>query len=180
FARLWLVPRLGALQAACRGSQIRVLVEHHVTRLDEDADLAIRYGRGRWTGVESTLLLTARGFAVAAPSVARTLHGRVPDAVLAEMLLHDSDSQPWQAWCDASGVRYRPRGGERRFDDYDLLLAAAEGGLGVAIARWPLAASALASGRLVRLHGPEFDLPKAHYIVTKNGETRRSVRELSA
>jgi DNA-binding transcriptional LysR family regulator len=180
FARLWLMPRLGTLQAACRGSAIRLLVEHRVASLEGgEADLAIRYGRGRWAGVESTLLLAERAFAVAAPAVARALRGRGPEAVLDELLLHDSDTRLWRAWCDGAGLRYRPRGGERRFDDYDLLLAAAEGGLGVAIARWPLAAAALEAGRLVRLHGPEFDAPKAHYLVSRSGETRRDVRALA-
>lgn len=180
FARLWLVPRLGALQAACKGSQIRLLVEHRVTRLDEDADLAVRYGRGRWTGVESTLLFAERAFAVAAPHIAGALRRRTPGAVLDQLLLHDSDSSLWRDWCEASGTPYRPRGGERRFDDYDLLVAAAEGGLGVAIARWPLVEDALASGRLVRLPGAEFIPAKAHYVVTRHGESRRSVRDLAA
>jgi len=82
-------------------------------------------------------------------------------------------------WCKHAGVVFRPRGGERRFDDYDLVLAAAEAGLGVAIARAPLAAAALDSVRLVRLGGPEFANTKAHYIVTRNLETRAVIRQLS-
>src|SRR5262249_40364600 len=83
-------------------------------------------------------------------------------------------------WCKHAGVAYRPRGGERRFDDYDLVLAAAEEGLGVAIARWPLAATALNSARLVKIGGPEFSGVKAHYIVTRSLENRPLIRELAA
>jgi len=100
-------------------------------------------------------------------------------ATLTESLLHDSDTQHWRMWCKHADIAYRPRGGERRFDDYDLVLAAAEAGLGIAIARWPLAAAALDSGRLVRLRGPEFAGPKAHHIVTRSGEGRAVIHQLS-
>lgn len=100
--------------------------------------------------------------------------------MLDEALLHDSDTQHWRAWCKRSGVPFRPRGGERRFDDYDLVLSAAEAGVGVAIARWPLAAHVVPSGRLVRID--EFDFPDkdAHYIVTRTGDVRRAIRQLAS
>src|SRR3546814_16439530 len=36
-----------------------------------------------------------------------------------------------------AGVRYRPRWQDRRFEDYDTVIAAAEAGLGVALLRMP-------------------------------------------
>ena len=179
FARLWLMPRLVTLQGAFPGLMLQVVTEHRIASLDgSDADLAIRFGSGRWSGTEVRLLMKERLFAVAAPKLAKALRGRSLAATLSETLIHDSDTQQWRRWCEHAEVTYRPRGGERRFDDYDLVLAAAEAGLGVAIARWPLAAAALDSGRLVRMDGPEFTGTKAHYIVTRSGETRSAVRQL--
>ena len=179
FARLWLMPRLVTLQGAFPGLMLQVVTEHRIASLDgNDADLAIRFGSGRWSGTEARLLMKERLFAVAAPKLAKALRGRSLAATLSETLIHDSDTQQWRRWCEHAEVTYRPRGGERRFDDYDLVLAAAEAGLGVAIARWPLAAAALDSGRLVRMDGPEFTGTKAHYIVTRSGETRSAVRQL--
>ncbi|WP_284322843.1 LysR substrate-binding domain-containing protein [Dyella acidisoli] len=179
FARLWLMPRLAELQRACPGLMLQVLPEHRIANLDgSDADLAIRFGGGRWPGTEAQLLMKERLFAVAAPKLAKTLRDQPLAAILGEALLHDSDTQHWRSWCEQAGVAYRPRGGERRFDDYDLVLATAEAGLGVAIARWPLAKTALDSGRLVRVAGPEFTGKKAHYVVTRNGETRLAVHQL--
>jgi DNA-binding transcriptional LysR family regulator len=158
---------------------VQVLTEHRIARLDgSDADLAVRFGRGRWPGADAQLLMRERMSAVAAPKLARALRGRKPAAMLGETLLHDSDTQHWRAWCRHAGIPYRPRGGERRFDDYDLVLAAAEAGLGVAIARCPLASPALESGRLVRLDGPAFIGTNAHYLVTRHDETRHAVRRL--
>lgn len=181
FARLWLMPHLAELQVAFPGLTLQVVAEHRLARLDaNDTDLAIRLGNGRWTGTDARLLMRERLFAVAAPSLAMALRGKTTASVVRETLLHDSDAQHWRAWCKQSGVPYRPRGGERRFDDYDLVLSAAEAGLGVAIARWPLAAAALNSGRLVRIDDREFAGLKAHYIVTRSGDTRAAVHRLAA
>jgi LysR family glycine cleavage system transcriptional activator len=180
FARLWLMPRLATLQQAFPRLVLQVVAEHRIANLDgSDTDLAIRFGSGRSPGTEARLLIKERLFAVAAPKLARSLHGKGPAATLAQTLLHDSDAQHWRMWCKQAGSAYRPRGGERRFDDYDLVLAAAEQGLGVAIARWPLAAAALDSGRLVRIGGPEFPGMKAHYIVTRSAEARAAIHQLS-
>jgi LysR family glycine cleavage system transcriptional activator len=180
FARLWLMPRLATLQRVFPKLLLQVVAEHRIANLDgSDTDLAIRFGTGHPPGTESRLLMKERLFAVAAPKLARALRGKAPAATLTEPLLHDSDTQHWRMWCKQSAIAYRPRGGERRFDDYDLVLAAAEQGLGVAIARWPLAAAALDSGRLVRIGGPEFPGTKAHYIVTRSGDARAAVRQLS-
>ena len=181
FARLWLMPHLAELQRAFPGLTLQVVAEHRLASLDgNDTDLAIRFGNGRWAGTDARLLMRERLFAVATPTLAKALHGQTTASILRETLLHDSDAQHWRTWCKQSGVPYRPRGGERRFDDYDLLLSAAEAGLGVAIARWPLAAAALNSRRLVRIDDREFPGVKAHYIVTRNGDTRVPVHRLAA
>jgi LysR family transcriptional regulator, glycine cleavage system transcriptional activator len=180
FARLWLMPRLAELQRAFPRHLLLVIPEHRIANLDSgDADLAIRFGSAHLPGTQARSLMTERLFAVAAPDVAKALRGKGPAAVLGEPLLHDSDTQHWRAWCKHAGIAYRPRGGERRFDDYDLVLAGAEAGLGVAIARWPLAAGTLDSGRLVRLGGPEWAGTKAHYIVTRSAEPRAVIQQLS-
>jgi len=180
FARLWLMPRLAELQRACPGLMLQILPEHRMASLDSsDVDLAIRFGGGRWPGTDAQLWMKERLFAVAAPKLAKALRGQQPAAVLNHTLLHDSDTEHWRSWCAQAGVAYRPRDGERRFDDYDLVLATAEAGLGVAIGRWPLVKATLDAGRLVRIDGPEFTGKKAHHIVTRNGETRLAVRQLT-
>ena len=175
------MPRLAELQRAFPGLMLQVLPEHRIANLDgSDADLAIRFGGGRWPGIEAQLLMKERLFAVAAPKLAKTLRDQPLAAILSETLLHDSDTQHRRAWCEQAGIVYRPRAGERRFDDYDLVLGTAEAGLGVAIARWPLANAALESGQIVRVAGPEFTGKKAHYVVIRNGETRLAVRQLTS
>jgi DNA-binding transcriptional LysR family regulator len=180
FARLWLLPRLAELQRKCPGVSLQLQTEHRQASFEDGTtDLAVRFGSGQWPGTEASLLMKERLFAVATPELARKLRGRGPSAVLGETLLHDSDTQHWRSWCQLAGIAFRPRRDERRFDDYDLVLAAAEAGLGIAIARWPLAAPSLESKRLVRVDRLELVGVKAHYIVIRSADRRASVRRLT-
>jgi LysR family glycine cleavage system transcriptional activator len=179
FARLWLMQRLPALQGPQGDLAIQLLPEHRLADLStREADVGIRYGIGPWPGVEAQLLMHEDVFAMASPPIARRLRQAGPTAVLEHPLLHDTDTRLWRHWFALAKVPYRPRAGELRFEDYDLALSAAEAGLGIALARAPLAADALRAGRLVRLPGPAFRNPKAMYVVTRPGDPRREVRLL--
>ncbi len=108
-----------------------------------------------------------------------TLRRRVGDAALLGMpLLHDSDVTGWRTWFDALGIAFRPRAQGPRFEDYNLVLAAAEAGLGVAPARPPPADAYLGYlGRsaLARVSRRDVDsLPRYHFVHAK-GENRPEV-----
>jgi DNA-binding transcriptional LysR family regulator len=178
-ARLWLMPRLLDLQGNPPDLSIRLLTEHRVASLDKrEADLAIRVGTGVWPGLDATLLLPEFLVPVATHQIASTVSDI--DSVLEQRLLHDSDGRDWRLWCRAMGIRYRPQGGEHRFDDYDLTLAAAEAGLGVALARLPLADGFLGSSRLIEVGAPAIASDRAHYVVVRAGEARTDVLRLRA
>lgn len=178
FAKLWLVPRLAELERD--DLHIELALEHGVSDLDaREADMAIRYGSGHWNGLEATLLLAETLQPAAAPAIARRLGARPTSAALLDYpLLHDSDIRQWRAWLAEEGIRYRARWQDRRFEDYDMVLAAAEAGLGITLARLPLAQSALESRRLVPLKVRAAPNPRGHYVCTRTGETRPAVIEL--
>ncbi|MDF3080048.1 LysR substrate-binding domain-containing protein, partial [Burkholderia sola] len=88
------------------------------------------------------------------------------DAALLDMpLLHDSDVTGWRTWFDALGIPFKPRAQDRRFEDYNLVLAAAEAGLGVALARTPLADAYLRRSALVRVSRHEVDSLLSYHFV---------------
>lgn len=177
FARLWLVPRMAALEGDPADLSIRLLAEHRIASLDRrEADIAVRFGTGQWPGTDAQPLMAETRFAVAAPALAAGL--REPAGVLDHPLLHDGDGGDWREWCRDADLPFRPAKGDRRFDDYDLVLAAAEASLGVAIARRPLADDALAAGRLVALPGPTLARAERHFVVTRSGEARTHVLRL--
>lgn len=177
FARLWLLPRLQELQGTPPQCRIEPLIEHRVADLRTDqADLAVRYGAGRWRGVDAQLLFGEQLFPVAAPDLAARVGGNARAARIAEApLLHDSDTAQWRAWLAESDVRFRAKAADRRFEDYDLVLAAAQAGLGIALLRSPLADGALAAGGLVRIARTAIRNVAGHYLVRAPGESREAV-----
>ncbi|TWI00275.1 transcriptional regulator, LysR family [Luteimonas cucumeris] len=181
FARLWLLPRLPALQESPLQRRIELAIEHRVADLaGGQCDLSVRYGKGQWRGTRAQLLFAEQLYPVAAPDLATSLGGNAKPARLAEQaLLHDSDTSQWRHWLAEQGVRFRAKSDDRRFEDYDLVLAAAQAGLGIALLRSPLADEAVASGRLVRIARPAIRNVAGHYLVMAADEERASVLRIA-
>ncbi len=176
-ARLWLMSRMPILQGSPRDVHIELQLEHRVLNLEAgETDLAIRYGAGRWKGCASRLLFGERLYPVAASSIAARLGANAKVARIAALpLLHDSDKRQWRSWFDAVGLRVRAKDEDRRFEEYDLVLAAAESGLGVALLRMPLAHSYVNSGRLVRVSRTSVANELGNYLVMRRDESREVV-----
>jgi DNA-binding transcriptional LysR family regulator len=151
---LWLMPRLLRFESGdpARGDAVlRVVLQAEHRKVDfeeEGVDLAIRCGRGGAPGRISVQLFEEWCFPVASPALAAAVGQGAPERLLEQPLIHDSDSAGWKAWFAAHGLDYRPRPQDRRFEDYNLVLDAAAHGLGIALARPPLAQEQIASGRV--------------------------------
>lgn len=175
FARLWLVPNLRRLQGEPADLDLQITTEHRVASLEaREVDLAVRTGRGDWPNSNAQRLFNDTLYPVGHPS----LVGRDPkaqNALLGLPLLHDGGGDDWRRWISAADLAYQPAAGEHRFDDYDLVLAAAAAGAGVALARMPLARRAVERDGLVRLPGPEISLDRAHWLVARPTESRGPV-----
>lgn len=176
-ARLWLMSRMPMLQGAPRDVHIDLQLDHRVLKIEaNETDLAIRYGAGRWPGCAAHLLFAERLYPVAAPSIASRLGANAkPERIAALPLLHDSDKRQWRAWFGAAGVNARAKAEDRRFEEYDLVLAAAEAGLGVALLRMPIAHQYLNSGRLQRISRTSIPNELGHYLVMRRDEDREAV-----
>ncbi len=177
FARLWLLPRMQALQDYPAQRRVELLIEHRLADLaGSEADLAVRYGNAQRRDVSSQLLFNESLIPVASPDVAAELGKHPKPSRLADApLLHDSDTSQWRAWLKAQGAIYRSKAADRRFEDYDLVLEAAKSGLGVALLRSPLADEVMTSGQLVRVSKASLANPSSHYLVMRQGEDRSMV-----
>lgn len=150
FASGWLLPRLGAFQAA--RPDIHLALDPRLELADLDGgtvDLALRYGHGRWPGVKSRLLLAEQLAPVASPVLLRrgpAIHR--PQDVAAHTLLHVSRRDEWEQWADGAGADLS---GARtqHLTEYGIVLQAALDGLGLAMGRRLLVADRLATGQLV-------------------------------
>ena len=167
FAAAWLVRRLGRFRDLHPEIDVRVdPTDRVVDFAREDADIAIRYGRGDWPGVTAERFLTEDVFPVCSPALLDGPHPlRVPSDLRHHTLLHDLFETDWRRWlvaADVSGVD--PRRGPS-FNDSSMVLQAAVDGQGVALGRSALAAADLAAGRLVRPFDVSLPVESAFYIV---------------
>jgi DNA-binding transcriptional LysR family regulator len=157
--------------------RLELTVEHRTVDLDSgEADVVIRYGNGNWPGLKVRHLFSETLVPVGSPMVVERL-GRNPklDDLSRCALIHDSDTSQWRAWFAEAGLRYRPRVDDRRFEDYDLVLAAAEGSLGLALLRRPLAEAWLESGKLIAISDRSRPNPSGHYVAYRQQESREGV-----
>lgn len=177
-AARWLLPRLAAFEQAHPRIEISIVVEQRVIDpRDLGADLAVRMGSGSWDDPEREALMDDRLYPVMSASLWEQ-KGRPssPDTLLGIRLLHDRDpSASWEAWRAAMGPATLDVRAGPRFASSDLVLRAAEEGLGMALARGRLAQAELHSGRLIRPFGDlEIVLPDAYWIVRAPGSPRKA------
>jgi LysR family glycine cleavage system transcriptional activator len=156
FAAKWLVPRLGQFEAA--HPQVDVWLSADMEVVDfalGEIDLAIRYGAGRYPGLEVVKLMSETVIPVCSPSLLETNPLDSPGDLANHVLLHDGspdadDSCPdWSMWLAARGVRGVDGARGPRFNQSSLVIEAAVGGRGVALAKRALAQADLDAGRLV-------------------------------
>ncbi len=180
FAAKWLLPRLSRFRE--RHPEIDVLVSASNAIVDfahEEVDIAIRYGFGRYPGLEVDFLMGDRIFPVCSPKVlADGPPLREPADLRHHTLLHDADalateSESWRVWLDAAGVTGVDPSRGPGFSDSSMLLQAAIDGQGVALGRSALAALDLEAGRLVQPFGPSIPSNLNYYIVTPRGAGER-------
>jgi LysR family glycine cleavage system transcriptional activator len=156
FAAKWLVPRLKRFEETY--PQVDVWLSADMNIVDFAAgeiDLAIRYGAGRYPGLELQRLLTETVIPVASPGLVSENPLAGPEDLARHTLLHDGSSDAdescpdWSMWLAARGVRGVDGTRGPRFNQSSLVIEAAMGGRGVALAKRTLAQDDLDAGRLV-------------------------------
>ncbi|MGD9614193.1 MAG: transcriptional regulator GcvA [Alphaproteobacteria bacterium] len=181
FAAKWLVLRLHRFQEKWPEVDVRISTSNEIVDLmSGDFDLAIRYGTGRYPGLDVELLLKNEVFPACSP---RLLENgpplRTPDDLHHHALIHDTaaDRDPlaptWAMWLKAAGVKEPPDSAGLTFTSGYMALDAAIAGYGVVLAYSTIAAADLAAGRLVRLFSLALPDLFAYYIVTAPGARDR-------
>lgn len=183
-ARYMILPHLAELENnTVPGTTLRIEVDAEYRTLDlekGEADITVRYGLGRWPGASARKLHSESLVPVASSVIAANLsETATPDGILAYPLIYDSDLTGWKAWFRKANMGvFRPRRTDRRFEDYDLVLKAAQVGLGIALARLPFAQARIDSLGLVPLSPLRAESPLALYTLTKQHEHRETVLAL--
>lgn len=179
FASKWLVPRLGKFEEG--HPQVDVWVSAGMELVDfasGEIDIAIRYGAGRYPGLEVARLMQETVIPVASPELLAATPLNELDDLSNHILLHDGspdadDSCPdWTMWLAARGVRGVDGARGPRFNQSSLVIEAAMNGRGIALAKRALAQADLDAGRLVAPFQIATAVDFAYYVVHPKAKGR--------
>ena len=179
FAAKWLVPRLGRFEEA--HPHVDVWLSADMDLVDFAAgeiDLAIRYGAGRYPALETIRLMTETVIPVASPELIAANPLNEPADLSHHILLHDGspdadDSCPdWSMWLAARGVKGVDGTRGPRFNQSSLVIEAAVGGRGIALAKRTLAQDDLDAGRLITPMQITTAVDFAYYVVHPKAKGR--------
>jgi LysR family glycine cleavage system transcriptional activator len=180
-AAKWLVLRLHRFQTQCPQIDVRISTTDDVVDLTKgEFDIALRYGAGRYHGLDVELLLQNEVFPACSPLLLEAGPPlRTPEDLRHHALIHDQavDRDPlaptWPMWLKAAGVGGIPPASGLTFSVGYMALDAAIAGHGVVLAYSTIAAADLVAGRLVRLFSLALPDLFAYYIVTAPGALER-------
>lgn len=175
FATQWLMPRLGEFWAKHPDVPLLLHPEQRTMDLRRDGlDLGIRFGSGKWPGVEAELLTTARYVIVGAPDLVQGRKDLTPAEMSAMPWVIEQDWPEALEWLKGNGLR--PDALQiTLMPNEELALAAAREGLGLHVEAATLVEQDVEEGNLVVLASIQ-DESLAYYMVRKPGPVRPELR----
>ncbi len=181
FAAKWLVPRLERFSVAYPNIDVRISARLAMVDFRRDTfDAAIRLGRGKYPGLDSTKLFDESVTPMCSP---RLLDGDFPLRSIKDLrhhlLLHDDSldfdmSAPkWSDWLEEACVKDVDPTRGPHFSHPDHSLQAAIDGAGVVLGWFHLAADDLAAGRLIAPFDLGLSMKLGFYLVCPKTHTDR-------
>ena len=166
----WLMPRFHRFRAMHPDIDVALLSTYDLVDLSAgDADLALRYGEGKWPGLRAERVLRFEVTPLCAPALMDEIGGLAPEAALAKSTLVRSEHDDWEAWLDSAGVDGAKPARQLRFADYSMALSAAIAGQGVVLGYSGYVETAIASGALIQPFSLKVPVKKAYYLVYLGG-----------
>ena len=185
FGALWLMPRIGRFQTLHPDIRLRLVTSDEPVSLhNESIDLAIVYGHGEWPGFDVTLLFRDELFPVCSPDLALAWGEKLNLEELTSCpLLHlesvESTWVTWREWLGGLNIACQPELPGTRFNNYLVVLEAAQQSRGIALGWSRLVNHLLTNGQLVRPL-EESLTPKGAYFLLTRTYTEDTRREIAA
>ncbi|MGG7565247.1 LysR family transcriptional regulator [Rhodovulum sp. DZ06] len=177
FAMSWLMPRLARFRETHPEIELRINpTGAMVDMTDRSHDLAIRYGRGGWAGVESEVLAPTRFLICAAPELAAKAEGKGLDALAALPWLQELDTDEVGMWMREERIDARPA--HVTSLPGPMLMAALRDGQGLASVAEIFVMDDIAQGRLKVLHEGS-RTGSGYHLVRRPGPLRPPARALA-
>lgn len=184
FAAKWLAPRIARFAAAHPEVEVWMSADMRLADVSGGrVDVAVRYGRGDYSGVRSERLLNADVTPVCSPGLLTGAHPlRRPADLVWHTLIHlrpgewEEPRPDWPAWLASRGLTLDASAGPR-FDQSALAIEAAAHGQGVALAPYAFVADDLTSGRLVAPFADgALSTPLAYHVLTRRSGVSEPAR----
>lgn len=175
-AARWLFPRLGEFMKDLGWIELSVNVDQRVSAASESgADICLRMGSGPWAGFDGRLLFEDALVPVTSREYWASLGTR--KSLKKAVLLHDGDPNArWSLWRERFGPENLDVNNGPRYTSGDLVLRAAEHGLGVALGRLSFAKASIDAGLLItpfkeQLTSPDLSI----WLLTPHSRTTTKV-----
>lgn len=172
FATKWLIPRITRLQNEYPELTLKVHTsEKRVDFVSEQIDCAIRFGLGKYPGLNTTHLGDEEFFPVCHPRVRNNKEPfENPKQIRNFILLHDTCNLngcnvEWEDWADQMGIKEMDLNRGLYFNQADYAIQAAIAGQGVALGRISLVENDLKAGLLVPLFTQRLRSTFSYYFV---------------
>jgi LysR family glycine cleavage system transcriptional activator len=165
FLQMWLVPRIRSFRRKHPDIELRFHTSSELVDFSRTPiHVGIRFGRGNYPNLHSEKLLDDWVVPVGTPQLIKQYGMIERGADLSRYPLLEGDDPPWQIWQKtAEEIAWQSR--PPTIDDTVGLLAAAEEGLGFALARWTIVARSLHKGTLKMASREALPYGSAHYFV---------------
>jgi LysR family glycine cleavage system transcriptional activator len=165
FLQIWLLPRLRSFRRKFPDTELRFHTSRDLVDFSRTTNhIAIRFGRGDYPNLHSEKLLDDWLVPVASPELIKQFGMIERGATLSMYPLLESDDVSWRVWAQADEESaWNSR--TPSIADSAGILAAAEEGLGYALARWTLVTRALQKGTLKLAGNRALPYSSSYYFV---------------
>jgi LysR family glycine cleavage system transcriptional activator len=182
FAVKWLLPRLPRFNKLFPEIEMRISSSvDFIDFSDGLYDVAIRFGRGNYDGLEAVKMFEDFVSPMCSPRLRCSGHPlSEPDDLQHYVLLHDdslllaSKEPDWSSWLAAVGATEVDASRGLHFGQCDHSVQAAIDGTGVVLALTYLSSSDVAAGRLVQPFGLSLPLKSSFYLVYPESNSDKS------
>jgi LysR family glycine cleavage system transcriptional activator len=164
----WLMPRMSRFQKQYPDVELQITASTGLIDFNKsNTDMAIYFGHGDWHDIEVYFLRNVLLVPVCSPALLES--GKVlatPSDLRSHSLIHVSKRlHEWPEWLKLAGVEFTGFSRGLQLSSSQLATAAAQEGLGVALADSTLTSREIAAGKLVVPFDIMLDTHKSFYLV---------------
>lgn len=169
----WLMPRLSRFQSLYPEVELQITASNELIDFNKsNTDMAIYFGHGDWHDIEVNFLHKVFLVPVCNPSILDDAPPLMePGDLRDHTLIHVSKRlYEWPEWLQLSDIVYSGFNRGLQFSSSQLATAAAQEGLGIALADSTLSAREIANGKLMMPFDILLDTHRAFYLVYQKNQ----------